>query len=234
MDRKNNHRPVLLIPERKLLYPFKYLFYPMSYSFKILLFLVFLNLIPVSGLLAQSWSFMKEKDGIKVYTRRESNSSMKSFKGDVTFKASLQKVYSMLGNDKNNDWWDKAITDVKVLGFKENKYIQYYLIYNLPWPFKKRDIVTETTITTNTVSGVRIYTAIPLPNKVPEKSNLVRIKEFNQTWTVEPQEKGTIHVTLEGSVNPGGSIPAWLYNMVITEAPLKMLFSLREKSTSGK
>lgn len=199
-----------------------------------MLLLGFLNLLPVSGLFAQSWTFMKEKDGIKVYTRREINSSMKSFKGDVTFKASLQKVYSMLGNDKNNDWWDKAITDVKVLGYEENKYVQYYLVYTLPWPFKNRDIVTETTISTDKVSGVRIYTAIPLSNKVPEKSNLVRIKEFKQTWTVQPVDKGYIHVTLEGSVNPGGSIPAWLYNMVITEAPLKMLSSLREKSMSGK
>ena len=194
----------------------------------------FLNLLPVSGLVAQSWTLMKEKDGIKVYTRRESNSKMKSFKGEVTFKASLQKVYSMLGNDKNNDWWDKAITDIKVLGFEENKYVQYYLVYTLPWPFKNRDIVTETTIKTDPVSGVRIYTARPLSNKVPEKSNLVRIKEFKQSWTVQPIEKGTIHVILEGSVNPGGNIPVWLYNMVITEAPLKMLSSLREKSMSGK
>jgi hypothetical protein len=40
-------------------------------------------------------------------------------------------------------------------------------------------------------------------------------------------------VTLEGSVNPGGNIPAWLFNMVITETPLKMLHSLREKSLSS-
>jgi len=155
-----------------------YLYYPMSYSLKILLFLGFLNLLPVSELVAQSWTFVKEKDGIKVYTRRESNSAMKSFKGDVTFKASLQKVYSMLGNDKNNDWWDKAITDVKVLGYKENKYIQYYLVYNLPWPFKKRDIVTETTITTNTVSGVRNYTAIPYPIKFLKNQTLSVLKSL--------------------------------------------------------
>jgi hypothetical protein len=103
----------------------------------------------------------------------------------------------------------------------------------LPWPFKNRDIVTETTITTDTVSGVRKYVARPLPNKVPEKSNLVRLKEYQQIWTVQPEEHGYVHVTLEGSVNPGGNIPAWLFNMVITETPLKMLHSLREKSLSS-
>ena len=205
----------------------------MSYSLKILLFLGCLNLLLVSGLLAQPWTLMKDKEGIKVYTRREMNSSWKSFKGDVTFKASLEKVYSLLGNDKNNDWWDKAITNIKVLGYEENRYVRYYLVYTLPWPFKNRDIVTETTITTDPALGVRIYSTITLPNKVPEKPNIVRIKEFRQTWTVQPEAMGTVHVTLEGSVNPGGNIPAWLYNAVITEAPLKMLTSLRNKSLSG-
>lgn len=205
----------------------------MIHNIRILLFSGFINIFLASGLLAQPWTFVKEKDGIKVYTRIESNRTWKSFKGEVTFQASSEKVYSVLGNNKNNDWWDKAITDVKVLGYVENKFIQYYLVFNLPWPFKNRDIVTETTITTDTVSGVRKYVARPLPNKVPEKSNLVRLKEYQQIWTVQPEEHGYVHVTLEGSVNPGGNIPAWLFNMVITETPLKMLHSLREKSLSS-
>lgn len=204
----------------------------MIHNFKVLLFSGFLNLFLVSGLLAQPWTFAKEKDGIKVYTRVESNRSWKSFKGEVTFRATMDNVCSLLGNDKNNDWWDKAITDVKVLGYEENKFIQYYMVYSLPWPFKNRDIVTETTITTDTESGVRKYVARPLPNKVPEKSNLVRIKEYQQTWTVQPENKGYIHVALEGSLNPGGNIPAWLFNMIITETPLKMLNSIRKKSLS--
>jgi hypothetical protein len=206
----------------------------MIHNLKILHISGFLILFLASGLMAQPWTFVKEKDGIKVYTRVESNHSWKSFKGEVTFQASLEKVYSLLGNDKNNDWWDKAISDIKVIGYKENKFIQYYMVYNLPWPFKNRDIVTETTISTDAISGVRKYVASPLPNKVPEKSNLVRLREYQQTWTVQPEDKGYIHVTLEGSLNPGGNIPVWLFNMVITEAPLKMLYSLREKSSSRK
>jgi len=199
-----------------------------------LFILSFLNFFPASGLLAQPWTLVKENDGIKVYTRLESSSVRKSFKGEVTFQAPIEKVCSMLGTDKNNDWWDKAFTDIKVLGYEENKYVQYYMIYNTPWPLSNRDIVTETRKTTDTLSGIRIYTARPLPNKVPEKSNLVRIKEYKQTWTIQPLEQGFVHVTFEGSVNPGGNIPSWLYNMVITETPMKMLHSLREKAVSGK
>lgn len=108
------------------------------------------------------------------------------------------------------------------------------MIYNTPWPLSNRDIVTENRIATDTLSRIRIYTARSLSNKVPEKSNLVRIKVYKQTWTIQPLGKGFVHVTFEGSVNPGGNIPSWLYNMVITETPMKMLHSLREKAVSGK
>ena len=30
---------------------------------------------------AQEWNFIKEKDGIKIYTRKEGNATLKSFKG---------------------------------------------------------------------------------------------------------------------------------------------------------
>ena len=162
------------------------------------------------------------------------NRSWKSYKGEVTFRANVDNVCSLLGSATNHDWWDKSISDVKVLGYEENKYIQYYLIFNMPFPFENRDVVTETTITTDSLSRTFKYIARPIPNKIPEKSNLVRIKEYQQTWTVQAKEKGYVHVTLEGSINPGGNIPVWLFNMVITETPLKMLHSLREKSLSIK
>jgi len=206
----------------------------MKHTYNILLILGFFNLFPASGLFAQPWTLVKENDGIKIYTRLDFKSSWKSFKGEVTFSSPIEKVCAILGNDKNRDWWDKAITDVKVLGYEENKFIQYYLVYTLPWPFTNRDIVTETRITDDTVTGIWIYSAKPLPNRVPEKSDLVRIKHFSQKWTVQPVDNGEVHVIFEGSVDPGGNIPAWLYNMVITETPMKMLHSLRDKALSGK
>lgn len=206
----------------------------MILNIKRLLFSGFFILFLTPGILAQPWTFVKEQDGIKVYTRIEPNRSWKSYKGEVTFRANMDDVCSLLGSTTNHDWWDKAISDVKVLGYKEDKFIQYYLVFNMPFPFENRDIVTETTITTDTLTRISKYIARPLLNKVPEKSNLVRIKEYHQTWTVQAGDKGYVHVTLEGSINPGGNIPAWLFNMVITETPLKMLYSLRENSLSSK
>ena len=40
--------------------------------------------------------------------------------------------------------------------------------------------------------------------------------------------------TLEGSFDPGGNIPFWVSNMVITQTPFKIMHALRERVLSDK
>ena len=199
-------------------------------SFSLSLFFMVLE----NGLFAQPWEFMKEKDGIKIYTRKESNNSLKSFKGEAVFNASIDRVFYVLGDATNFDWWDKDISVIKVLSFEPGKNIKYYLVYDVPWPLTDRDLAVNAEISINPITGERSIMATPLLNVIPEKPDIIRIKKYWQRWTVQPMDKGNVHVILEGYVDPAGSVPAWLYNMVITETPLKVIRSLRERVLTGK
>jgi hypothetical protein len=176
-----------------------------------------------SGLFAQSWDFVKEQDGIFLYTRKEDGSSLKSFKGVMEIKSTMEKVSDLLGNVKNHDWWDENLSQIKVLKYDEGKYFQYYLIYKVPWPFTNRDLCVEANITVDPLTGMKTIAAKPLFNVVPEKEGLVRIKNYWQKWTILPLENGMMRLTLEGFVDPAGNVPSWLYNMVIVDTPLKVM-----------
>ena len=196
-----------------------------NYYFVILITLF--SLTTCRDLSAQSWVFVKEKEGIRLFTRKEANSSVKSFKGDVYLHTQIEKVYSLITNVKNFDWWDDDISEIKVLHYEKDKVIQYYLIYDVPWPIADRDLVVDSHITIDPVTGIISVEARSLLNVIPEKPDLVRIKKYWQTWTLVPVEKDLVHLILEGSVDPGGSVPAWLANMVITETPLKVIRSVK-------
>jgi hypothetical protein len=202
------------------------------YYWLILLLLVFF--FHAKDLRAQSWDFVKEVDGIKIFTRKELNSSLKSFKGEVTFKAKIDKVNLLVGNADNLDWWDKDISSVKVLAFEKDKFIQYYIVYKVAWPLSNRDLALDARISTDPVTGVRTVSAKPLLNAVPENPNLVRIKKYWQKWTVQPMDKGYVHIILEGFVDPTGNVPSWLFNIVVTETPLRALNALRDRALSDK
>jgi len=177
---------------------------------------------------------VKEKDGIKIYNRDEQNSSLKASKGEVTFKANLEKVNLLVGDAKNIDWWDKNLSTVKVIAFERNKFIQYYIVYNVAWPLSNRDLALEAIISNDPVTRMRTVVAKPLLKVVPEKKDLVRIKKYWQKWTVQPLDNGYVHVTLEGFIDPTGNVPSWLFNMFVTETPYNALHALRERASSDK
>lgn len=193
-----------------------------------LLFLLVLTAAPAC-LTAQNWDFIKEKDGIRIYTRKEPGKPLKSFRGVMDVHVPLDRIYNLIGNVKNVDWWDKNVKEIKVLYYEKEKRSQYYLVYDAPWPVTDRDLCAEAIITTDPVTGRRTVQAGPLKDVIPEKPDRVRIRDYRQSWLIDPKPNGDVHLVLEGYVDPGGSVPDWVYNMVITETPLKVMRGIKER-----
>ena len=178
---------------------------------------------------AQTWDYIKEKNGIKIYTRTPEYSSFKCFKGETILHATMQETGMYVGNVKNFNWWDKNIRELKVIESESDKHVKYYFIYDVPWPLNDRDICVEVFITIDTASGVKVVYAKPLPGVIPERDDIVRIKNYWQKWTLTPIGNNSVHAVLEGFVDPAGSVPAWLYNMVIVETPLKVMGGIKQR-----
>ena len=190
--------------------------------------LVLIVLVSID-LRAQSWEFIKEKDGIKIYTRKDVGSPLKSFRGEADLRTPMEQVCNLIGNVKNVDWWDKNLREINVLLFEKDKHIQYYLVYGAPWPVTDRDLCVDATITNDPAKGLRTIYSMPLLNVVPENPKYVRIKNYWQKWVIQDMKNGIVHITLEGHVDPGGSVPNWIYNMVITDTPLKIMRGIKQR-----
>lgn len=191
----------------------------------IILFIFFIT----GHLVAQTWEFIKERDGIKIYTRKEKESSLKSFKGVMEIYSTMEMIGTVVGNVKNFDWWDDDIRGLQVIDNIDNVFTQYYLIYDVPWPLQDRDLCADARITIDSSTGKKIIYATPLLEVIPEKPDIVRIKNYWQRWTIEPLPGGMKRLTLEGFVDPGGIVPAWLYNMVITDTPLNLMREVQKR-----
>lgn len=188
----------------------------------------FLTLILSCSMVAQDWDFIKEKDGIKIYIRKEAEKSLKSYKGETDIHAPAEKVFALIEDVNNTDWWDKNLNQIKVLLYEKYKRAQYYLVYDLPWPVTDRDLCVDVKVTIDPL-GISKITAVPLSGVVPERQDMIRIKEYRQTWTVKPIGKELSHVVLEGYVDPAGSIPDWLSNMLIIDSPIKVISGVKQR-----
>jgi len=100
----------------------------------------FVAIILSTQVKAQSWDFIKEKDNIKIYTRTEAGKSLKSYRAVTDINAPVEKIFTVMEDINNTDWWDKNLTQIKVLLYEKDKRAQYYMVYDLPSPVKDRDL----------------------------------------------------------------------------------------------
>jgi hypothetical protein len=178
---------------------------------------------------SQGWTFVKEKEGVLLYTRREKGDEMKSYKGVVDFRSTVDRVAALIGDVHNNNWWGEDLREVKVLSDEDPNHFRYYLVYELSWPLSDRDLVVDARATHDPVTHAYMITSKSIEGLVPEQKDLVRIKSYWQKWTVLPLEKGMVQVSLEGSADPSGNIPSWLVNSAITDTPYKILLEVRKR-----
>jgi len=206
----------------------------MKRKFGIIVFVTLINLITVLEPFAQSWNFVKEEDGIKVFSRNDNGTSLKSYKGVTVFCAPFEKACCLVGNARNFDWWGEDFVQIRVLGYEERKYVRYYYVYDMPWPLTDLGLAVEAAVKTYAATGEYSVISKPLVKVVPEYPDLVRIKNYWQTCTIQALDKGYVCVTLEGFVDPGGNVPDWLSNMLSTEMPLRTMRLFRQRILSDK
>lgn len=200
----------------------------MKYYFNFLL-LFFFTLVLKGQMSAQPWDFIKEKDGIELYTRMESGKSVKAFRGVTDIKAAAEKIFDVLRDINDTDWWDKNVSLNKVLYYEKNKGARYYLVYDLPWPVPDRDLCVDVSVSPGVLSGEHRISAVSVNGIIPERNDMIRIKDYRQIWTIRPEGEKMTHIELEGIVDPAGILPDWITNILIIDSPYRSISGLRKR-----
>jgi hypothetical protein len=180
-------------------------------------------------LVAQSWEVVKEQDGIRIFTRQETGKSLKAYKGMATIMAPADKVFSMIEDVNNTDWWDPNLSEIKVLAYEKNKSARYYLVFDSPWPVSDRDLFVNVSVRIDKVKGIYKITAIPLAGSSPEVKDRVRIRDYRQTWSITSAGENLTHVVIEGYVDPDGNIPVLFANLLSVQSPYQAILGVKQR-----
>ena len=110
----------------------------------------------------------------------------------------------------------------------------YYTQTKIPWPISNRDLIFRSALKQDTLSYVITTNSRCMPGLLEEKDGVVRIKKGQTSWTLTPVKGGFVDVIYYASLDPGGSVPAWLINSTIDFGPLNTLQKVRELLEGGK
>ena len=197
----------------------------LNIRFGTILFLFLVFGLPDSSF---SWELEKNKNGIKVYTRKTDQSSIKEFKAITTVDAKRLRVAEIVARVSDYINWFPKCSDSKTLKEISSTERKVYYRVDLPWPTADRDIIMNLKVKVNKEKKETLLLFTQSSGGMNKVDGVVRMPYAKGYWkltTVGDQTK--VHYQFIG--DPGGSLPDWIINMFIVDSPYDALVALKAK-----
>ena len=193
---------------------------------------VLLLILLTSGItvFAQSdWELRAEKNGLKVYTRTFPDSRFKAIRAELELETTLSQLVAVLLDVNTAPEWVYATKVATLLKQVSPSELIYYSEVRLPWPMSNRDFIARLITTQDPNTHVVTIYGPTIADYVPEKKDIVRVKRSEGKWILTPVTPNHIRVEYTLRTDPGGDIPAWLYNLFVTKGPIESFENLQQQ-----
>lgn len=185
-----------------------------------------LGLVPAFA--QENWHLEKDKEQIKVYSRKLPGRQLTELKVECTMPGTQSQLLALLTdfpNYKNVVYKTKSARLLKRVSETE---LIYYVVTALPWPISDRDMAVRLTFNYEPDGKLLHIRGANVPNLVTGRPNMVRIADWLADWQVRQVTKNQMHITYVCRVDPGGDIPAWLDNVAAASSAYQSFSLLRE------
>lgn len=177
-----------------------------------------------------SWQYVREQDGIASYRRERPGAPLSAFRARATFEADVWTVLSILEDVDRACEWTAHCAEMRRLQATSDLEMLVYARMNAPWPVRDRDVVTRVAIgidsLTQVVADIRSTSGGPA---VAE--DVVRMPSLQASYRFLAKGPRQVEVEYEIEVDPGGTLPDWLKNMVGRDLAHQTLERLRERAS---
>lgn len=175
------------------------------------------------------WNLVKDKQGIKVYTRKVKGIDFKAFRGVTTVETSLASLVALVTDVKAAPTWLANCTRCELLQqINARETLTCAFSKSPAWPVKHRDMVTHNVWVRDDDTSMITLRQTAKPDHIPAKKNVVRIKRLECLWQFTPKPDGIVEIVYQSVSDPGGSIPQWLVNSSVVSQPYQTLQKIRK------
>lgn len=187
---------------------------------------------------APKWELFDEEDGVKMFRRDVPGSSIVALRGEAFIAAPITRVASVLiDRPRSTEWIDRLVKTKVLEQLSETESINWNHI-KTPTPLKDRDFVFKSVLTTDPAKKQVLFSYYSVTHKAAPvtddyvrgsfKSGKFELTMGTRTNKDGTKTKGTI-VVAEVVVDPAGSVPTFIVNMVQKSWPHKTMMALRKQ-----
>ena len=193
------------------------------------LLIIALALVCGTGNAQDDWKLKEQKDGMAIYTRIYPDSKFKAIKVEITLEARLSQIVALLLDVNSGTEWLYAAKTSTLLKQISPTELYYYSEVRLPWPMSNRDFVARLVATQDPATKVVTIDGPIVTDYLPVKDGIVRVVKGDGKWVLTPVSGGRVGVVYTLRTDPGGDLPAWLFNLFATKGPTESFEKLKDQ-----
>lgn len=175
------------------------------------------------------WMLKKDKDGIRVSVRKVEGSAFLEYQAVVVVDTPLEEVvrlYEEKENGRMPEWFHQC-KEVRLLETRSPEDKLYYFVLWMPPPFRTRDLVYRRLRTTDPPGNVVEYKVRAMPELFPPQHDKIRMPSADGYWRLSRHGEGKTEVYYRQHSDMGGTVPAWLVNLLAVNMPYNTLANFR-------
>lgn len=178
------------------------------------------------------WELKRDKDGVRVYTAPVPNSANAAVRSTMQVDTPLKELVALVLDTSACPSWAALCKESNIPQRSSDTEFHVYTYNDLPWPVKDRDAVTDVVWTVDAATGSAHMVAEITGGVVDPNKNAIRLTTGITSWTFTPNAQGT-RVENFAHIDPGGSVPAWMTNMLLVDSPFDTMVAMREVVATG-
>ena len=164
------------------------------------------------------WETTKNSEGVQTYVRWIENTEgikTRERKGEMFINCTVEDAISIITNARSTEHWMKNVKesfDIKRI----NSFEWYtYTLFNIPWPFENRDLVSSNIIKTNIEKDSANINIISREDYIPSKSGIKRLTDYTANWGIVRISEEKVRVTFTAITNTPPMFPRWIQDPVL-------------------
>jgi hypothetical protein len=176
------------------------------------------------------WEEVSKKEGITVYGPKyfDHSSGLVPIKFKATINSKIDKVLSVLADEKRKLEWLPKLKKIELLEKKSIQDFTVYYRYDAPWPFKDRDFVIKNLGTFDEEKYIVSVDLLSTKHESREPTtDAVRGSAIDGYSLIQKGNNGTTIVEMALLTDFGGMIPKFIVNIVQKSWPYNFMKHLR-------
>lgn len=174
-----------------------------------------------------NWKVTGNRDGIRIYSKKHTDSRINAVKLETVFTATLSQITAVIADVSSYDSWVYNSRATRLLKQVSPSELYYYSEVIFPWPTTNRDFVSHIQISQEPNTKTVTVLANNVSGWEPPRPNLVRITNSAGKWILTPLSKNEVKAEYTLQVDPGGELPVWIINTFSSKGMVQTFKNLR-------